>query len=149
MSEATFWFTTVITVIILMIPVLAWRFYFVDVCPTLSDRVRLKQRLAQLRYVRSLLFFPAPRSGKKGTTIDTHVCTFPMFRNAKHNCRLKQRQRVASCDRKSVVHTWQLHILTVLILLPSAERIRGMSFCVVPCYSSYSDSVSLKQKGCI
>lgn len=49
MSEATFWFTTVITVIILMIPVLAWRFYFVDVCPTLSDRVRLKQRLAQLR----------------------------------------------------------------------------------------------------
>jgi hypothetical protein len=53
MSEATFWFTTVITVIILMIPVLAWRFYFVDVCPTLSDRVRLKQRLAQLRYVES------------------------------------------------------------------------------------------------
>jgi hypothetical protein len=51
MTEATFWFTAVITVIILMIPVLAWRFYFVDVCPTLSDRVRLKQRLAQLRYV--------------------------------------------------------------------------------------------------
>ncbi|PSN42332.1 putative phospholipid-transporting ATPase IM [Blattella germanica] len=49
MNEATFWFTTVITVIILMIPVLAWRFYFVDVRPTLSDRVRLKQRLAQLR----------------------------------------------------------------------------------------------------
>ncbi|XP_069679898.1 phospholipid-transporting ATPase ID isoform X1 [Periplaneta americana] len=49
MTEATFWFTTVITVIILMLPVLAWRFYFVDVCPTLSDRVRLKQRLAQLR----------------------------------------------------------------------------------------------------
>nr|CAD7447484.1 unnamed protein product [Timema bartmani] len=49
MQEATFWFTTVITVIVLMIPVLAWRFYFVDVRPTLSDRVRLKQRLAQLR----------------------------------------------------------------------------------------------------
>ena len=65
MSEATFWFTTVITVIILMIPVLAWRFYFVDVCPTLSDRVRLKQRLAQLRYVPSLVFVRAPRSGNK------------------------------------------------------------------------------------
>jgi hypothetical protein len=51
MNEATFWFTTVITVIILVIPVLAWRFYFIDVRPTLSDRVRLKQRLAQLRYV--------------------------------------------------------------------------------------------------
>ncbi|XP_066994070.1 phospholipid-transporting ATPase ID isoform X1 [Anabrus simplex] len=49
MSEATFWFTTVLTVTVLMIPVLAWRFYFVDVRPTLSDRVRLKQRLAQLR----------------------------------------------------------------------------------------------------
>ncbi|KAK7864499.1 hypothetical protein R5R35_003115 [Gryllus longicercus] len=49
MSEATFWFTTVLTVTVLMIPVLAWRFYFVDVKPTLSDRVRLKQRLAQLR----------------------------------------------------------------------------------------------------
>ena len=48
-----------------MIPVLAWRFYFVDVCPTLSDRVRLKQRLAQLRYVWSLLFITAPSSGEK------------------------------------------------------------------------------------
>ncbi|CAG2057330.1 unnamed protein product [Timema podura] len=47
MQEATFWFTTVITVIVLMIPVLAWRFYFVDVRPTLSDRVRLKQRSRQ------------------------------------------------------------------------------------------------------
>jgi len=79
MSEATFWFTTVITIIILMIPVLAWRFYFVDVCPTLSDRVRLKQRLAQLRYVQSLLFVTAPRSGKKGATIDSHISPFPMF----------------------------------------------------------------------
>ncbi|XP_043278568.1 probable phospholipid-transporting ATPase IM isoform X9 [Venturia canescens] len=49
MSEATFWFTTVITCIILVIPVLSWRFFFIDVRPTLSDRVRLKQRLAQLR----------------------------------------------------------------------------------------------------
>ncbi|XP_024893022.1 phospholipid-transporting ATPase ID isoform X6 [Temnothorax curvispinosus] len=49
MSEATFWFTTVISCIILVIPVLSWRFFFMDVRPTLSDRVRLKQRLAQLR----------------------------------------------------------------------------------------------------
>ncbi|XP_046608666.1 probable phospholipid-transporting ATPase IM isoform X4 [Neodiprion virginianus] len=49
MSEATFWFTTVITCIILVIPVLSWRFFFIDVRPTLSDKVRLKQRLAQLR----------------------------------------------------------------------------------------------------
>lgn len=49
MSEATFWFTTLISCIILVIPVLSWRFFFIDVKPTLSDRVRLKQRLAQLR----------------------------------------------------------------------------------------------------
>ncbi|XP_011498736.1 PREDICTED: phospholipid-transporting ATPase ID isoform X5 [Ceratosolen solmsi marchali] len=49
MSEATFWFTAVISCIMLVIPVLSWRFFFIDVRPTLSDRVRLKQRLAQMR----------------------------------------------------------------------------------------------------
>lgn len=49
MSEAKFWFTTVLVVIISVMPVLAWRFYFVDVFPTLSDRVRLKQRMAKVR----------------------------------------------------------------------------------------------------
>ncbi|XP_034946393.1 phospholipid-transporting ATPase ID isoform X2 [Chelonus insularis] len=49
MSEATFWFTTVLSCIILVIPVLSWRFFFIDVRPTLSERVRLKQRLAQMR----------------------------------------------------------------------------------------------------
>ncbi|XP_044005984.1 probable phospholipid-transporting ATPase IM isoform X3 [Aphidius gifuensis] len=49
MSEATFWFTTVISCIILVIPVLSWRFFFIDVRPTLSDRVRLKQRHARMR----------------------------------------------------------------------------------------------------
>jgi len=93
MSEATFWFTTVITVIILMIPVLAWRFYFVDVCPTLSDRVRLKQRLAQLRYVRSLLFVTAPRSGKKVPLlihIFVHFQCFEMLNTAAFGSRDKE-----------------------------------------------------------
>lgn len=49
MAEAKFWFTTVLTVIISIMPVLAWRFYFVDVRPSLSDRVRLKQRMQQIR----------------------------------------------------------------------------------------------------
>lgn len=39
MKEATFWFTTVLTLIVLMVPVLASRFYFVDVFPGLSDKV--------------------------------------------------------------------------------------------------------------
>lgn len=54
MSELNFWFTTVLVVIISIMPVLAWRFYFVDVVPTLSDRVRLKQRMAQVRSRHSL-----------------------------------------------------------------------------------------------
>lgn len=39
MQEATFWFTTVLTVIVLMVPVLGSRFLFVDVFPSLSDKV--------------------------------------------------------------------------------------------------------------
>ena len=57
MGEATFWFTLVLSIVILMIPVVAWRFYFVDVHPTLSDRVRLKQRLSAIRLVLVVLKF--------------------------------------------------------------------------------------------
>lgn len=57
MKEATFWFTTGLTVVILIVPVIAWRFFFVDVFPTLSDRVRLKQRLASIRFVKSLIIY--------------------------------------------------------------------------------------------
>lgn len=39
-KEATFWFTTIITVIMLMVPVLGYRFYLVGVHPSLSDKVR-------------------------------------------------------------------------------------------------------------
>lgn len=51
MGEATFWFTLVLSIVTLMIPVVAWRFYFIDRFPTLSDSVRLKQRLSAIRYV--------------------------------------------------------------------------------------------------
>ncbi|CAH0553187.1 unnamed protein product [Brassicogethes aeneus] len=67
MSEANFWFTTVLVVIISIMPVLAWRFYFVDVAPTLSDRVRLKQRLAQVRSRQSqdVLRTPSARRARR------------------------------------------------------------------------------------
>jgi hypothetical protein len=91
-----------------MLPVLAWRFYFVDVCPTLSDRVRLKQRLAQLRYVQNLLFVPYSTTiRKQGATFDSHISLYLMFWNAKHNFPVKHRQRTANTDRKIVVHTRQ------------------------------------------
>ncbi|XP_013785389.1 phospholipid-transporting ATPase ID-like [Limulus polyphemus] len=44
LSSAHFWFTTFITLAILIVPVIAIRFYYVDLFPTLSNKVRLKQR---------------------------------------------------------------------------------------------------------
>ncbi|XP_037913850.1 phospholipid-transporting ATPase ID isoform X2 [Hermetia illucens] len=67
MKEATFWFTTVITVIVLMVPVLASRFYFFDVKPSLSDKIRLKQRAAQIRSRQStdVLRTPSARRARR------------------------------------------------------------------------------------
>ncbi|XP_073977771.1 ATPase phospholipid transporting 8B isoform X2 [Rhodnius prolixus] len=67
MKEATFWFTTGLTVVILIVPVIAWRFFFVDVFPTLSDRVRLKQRLASIRSRQShdMLRTPSARKARR------------------------------------------------------------------------------------
>ncbi|KAG5892815.1 hypothetical protein JTB14_033381 [Gonioctena quinquepunctata] len=67
MSGANFWFTTVLVVIISIMPVLAWRFCFVDVSPTLSDRVRLKQRMAQVRSRQSqdVLRTPSARRARR------------------------------------------------------------------------------------
>ena len=49
LSTGHFWFTLFLTLAILLIPVIAIRFYNVNVNPTLSDRCRLKQRLSRLR----------------------------------------------------------------------------------------------------
>ena len=67
MSQANFWFTTVLSVIISIMPVLAWRFYFVDVFPTLTDRVRLKQRMLQMRSRQSqdVLRTPSARRARR------------------------------------------------------------------------------------
>lgn len=67
MSEATFWFTTILTCIILVIPVIGWRFFFIDVRPSLSDRVRLKQRLATLlsRQSQDILRTPSTRRTRR------------------------------------------------------------------------------------
>ncbi|XP_042229397.1 phospholipid-transporting ATPase ID-like isoform X3 [Homarus americanus] len=44
MGEPMFYFTSLLTIVILMLPIMAWRFYWVDVAPNLSDKVRFKQR---------------------------------------------------------------------------------------------------------
>ncbi|CAG0925471.1 unnamed protein product, partial [Notodromas monacha] len=47
MGDANFWFTLFLIIAILILPIIAKRFYFYDIYPTLSDRVRLKQREAK------------------------------------------------------------------------------------------------------
>ena len=47
MATANFWFTLIITVTILLVPVVAERFYYIDTRPTLTDKVRLKQKISK------------------------------------------------------------------------------------------------------
>ncbi len=47
MSTANFWFTLIITVTVLLIPVVVERFYYIDTRPTLTDKVRLKQKISK------------------------------------------------------------------------------------------------------
>ncbi|KAI1301717.1 Phospholipid-transporting ATPase ID [Halotydeus destructor] len=49
LSTGHFWFTLFLTLAILLVPVIAIRFYNTNIHPTLSDRCRLKQRLFRLR----------------------------------------------------------------------------------------------------
>ena len=49
MGTGDFWFTMILTVTILLIPVVAERFYVIDTRPTLNDKVRLKQKVSKSR----------------------------------------------------------------------------------------------------
>ena len=49
LSSAQFWFTLILTLGILLIPMIAIRFYTFNLYPTLSDKVRLKQRLTRFK----------------------------------------------------------------------------------------------------
>lgn len=49
MSTAQFWFTLILTVVVLLVPVVAERFYYIDTRPTLADKARLKQKVTTSR----------------------------------------------------------------------------------------------------
>ncbi|GBP31603.1 Phospholipid-transporting ATPase ID [Eumeta japonica] len=44
LTQATFWFTAVLTMIILMVPVVSWRLACSETRPTLAERLRARQR---------------------------------------------------------------------------------------------------------
>lgn len=65
-TGSTFWLTMILTVIILMTPVLAWRFYSFECHPSLADKIRMKQR--QTKQVRSkpeMLRTPSARRSRR------------------------------------------------------------------------------------
>ena len=64
MSDTTFWFTSLLTTVILLLPVVAWRFYKVDVHPTLTDKARLVQRSARTKQ-KGDTGLPRPFSGRR------------------------------------------------------------------------------------
>lgn len=78
---STFWCTTVICVIILIIPILSYRFYYVDVHPSLADKIRYMRKIAKLRLRHSndVLRTPsakrARRSLRSGYAFAHQVCS--------------------------------------------------------------------------
>jgi phospholipid-translocating ATPase len=63
---STFWLTTILTVFILMVPVLAWRFYSFDCHPSLADKIRMKQReFKQSRTRPEILRTPSARRSRR------------------------------------------------------------------------------------
>lgn len=48
-SSPKFWFCLLLVAVILLAPIFAYRFYYLTVHPTLSDRVRLKQRMTKTK----------------------------------------------------------------------------------------------------
>ncbi|XP_068248598.1 probable phospholipid-transporting ATPase IM isoform X2 [Palaemon carinicauda] len=69
MGEPLFYFTSLLTIVVLMLPVMAWRFYWVDVRPNLSDKVRFKQRhdakMASKRSEHDMLRTPSARRSRR------------------------------------------------------------------------------------
>ena len=53
MKDTTFWLTVLLTVVVAIVPVVALRLYISNIHPTLTDRVRLKQRFSQTRFKQS------------------------------------------------------------------------------------------------
>ena len=65
-TGSTFWLTTILTVIILMVPVLAWRFYSFNCHPSLADKIRMKQRESkQSRTKPEMLRTPSARRSRR------------------------------------------------------------------------------------
>ncbi|XP_036318105.1 phospholipid-transporting ATPase ID isoform X3 [Rhagoletis pomonella] len=66
MKDLTFWTTMIITVIMIMAPVLAYKFYLIDVHPSLADKIRLKCRVkTRARQSNMVMRTPSARKARR------------------------------------------------------------------------------------
>ncbi|XP_013108073.2 phospholipid-transporting ATPase ID isoform X1 [Stomoxys calcitrans] len=67
MKDLTFWTTMFITVVLIMIPVLAYKFYLIDVHPSLADMIRMRRRHAshKARHTSSVMRAPSSRRSRR------------------------------------------------------------------------------------
>jgi len=77
MGDWTFWLTCLLTTVILMLPVVAWRFYRCDVKPTLTDKVRLLQKHSKVKPKEEF----RPFSGRR-----SRYCTFSFIHSGWRDC---------------------------------------------------------------
>lgn len=70
-QSASFWLTLLVTNVILLVPVVAYRFYTTNIRPSLSDRIRMKQRLTK----------------SKSRSKDLHVRRASTFRRSQRSMR--------------------------------------------------------------
>jgi phospholipid-translocating ATPase len=68
-SSVIFWFTVLLTTSILLLPMIAYRFIKIDLKPSLSDMVRIKQKFGKIKpKTKSTFFKTRPRSSIRGST---------------------------------------------------------------------------------
>jgi phospholipid-translocating ATPase len=68
-STAIFWFTVLLTTSILLLPMIAYRFIKLDLKPSLSDMVRIKQKYGKIKPKSKSAFFQTrPRTSMRGST---------------------------------------------------------------------------------
>jgi len=104
MSDWTFWMTCLLTTVILLVPVVAWRFFkrgmttnfkfyyipninlilFSDVHPTLTDKVRYLQKRAKLKPKQDFRPFSGRRSRQNFTKFYNQLRDILIFANFSH-----------------------------------------------------------------
>ncbi|KAH8416427.1 hypothetical protein KR222_003200 [Zaprionus bogoriensis] len=88
-KDLTFWMTMLITVVMLMAPVLAYKFYLLDVYPSLSDKIRQKSlKKPHSRVSSDVRRTPSSRRGRRsvrsGYAFAHQVSEIPLHSAAEH-----------------------------------------------------------------